>query len=104
MNTLSKTKIFSVWLEALKDLDGKQAIARRVRLAENGNFGDAKPIGGGISEIRIHVGPGYRVYYTQQGKQVYWLLIGGDKSTQARDIERAKLIKLELERRGYEYT
>ena len=64
----------------------------RIRAAELGNFGDCEPVGDGISEMRIHVGPGYRLYFIKRGSVVYWLLLGGDKATQKRDIRRAKQI------------
>lgn len=62
-----------------------------------GNFGDCEPVGEGVSEMRIHVGPGYRVYFTREGRVVYVLLVGGDKSTQKRDIKRAIQMARELE-------
>jgi len=68
----------------------------RIRSAELGNFGDCAPVGKGISEMRLHFGPGYRLYFWRQGNQVYWLLAGGDKSSQERDIERAKSLKREI--------
>ncbi|MEQ1526531.1 MAG: type II toxin-antitoxin system RelE/ParE family toxin, partial [Gallionella sp.] len=64
-------------------------IIHRIRSAEAGNFGDCEPVGEGVSEMRIHVGAGYRLYYMQCGKVVYLLLLGGDKSSQKRDIKRA---------------
>jgi len=68
---------------------GKALIARRIERAENGNFGDCEPVGGGVSEMRIHHGPGYRAYFTRRGEVFYLLLLGGDKSSQKRDIKRA---------------
>jgi putative addiction module killer protein len=68
---------------------GKALIAKRVRAAEAGNFGDCEPVGGGVSEMRIHFDPGYRAYFTRRGEVVYLLLVGGDKSSQKRDIKRA---------------
>ncbi len=65
-------------------------IAKRIRNAEAGNFGDCEPVGEGVSELRIHYGSGYRAYFTRRGDVVYFLLLGGDKSTQKRDITRAK--------------
>lgn len=79
---------------------GSQAAAKiAVRLArlELGNFGDAEPIGHGVTELRIHFGPGYRVYVVQRGEVLVVVLCGGDKSSQARDIKRAKAIAQELE-------
>ncbi len=65
-------------------------IAKRIRNAEAGNFGDCEPVGEGVSELRIHYGPGYRAYFTRRRDVVCFLLLGGDKSTQKRDIKRAK--------------
>lgn len=90
MNTLLKSDEFDVWLTGLKDLVGKALIVRRIEAAEAGNFGDCEPVGEGVSEMRIHYGPGYRAYFTRYGEVVYFLLLGGDKSTQKCDIKRAK--------------
>jgi len=68
---------------------GKAKIVLRLDRAANGNFGDCEPVGEGVSEMRIDYGPGYRVYFTRCGEIVYFLLLGGDKSTQKRDITRA---------------
>jgi putative addiction module killer protein len=89
MNTFLRSEEFDAWLSALKDKLGRARIIHRIRSAEHGNFGDCEPVGGGVSEMRIHFGPGYRVYYTRRGEVVYLLLLGGDKSTQKRDIKRA---------------
>ncbi len=89
MNTFLRTEEFDAWLSALKDKAGRARIALRIRSAEHGNFGDCEPVGEGVSEMRVHAGPGYRVYYTRRGKVVYLLLLGGDKSSQKRDIKRA---------------
>jgi putative addiction module killer protein len=90
MNTLIQSHEFASWLAGLKDLGGRARIADRLVRAEGGNFGDCTPVGDGVSEMRIHHGPGYRVYFTRRGEVIYLLLIGGDKSTQAKDITRAK--------------
>lgn len=90
MYEIRKTDIFIQWLVSLRDTKGKIAIARRIDRAEFGNFGDCKMLGGGINEMRIPVGPGYRVYYAKEGNTVYILLCGGDKSTQQKDIELAQ--------------
>jgi putative addiction module killer protein len=74
------------WLAALPDAAGKARILARIRSAEAGNFGDCSPVGEGVSEMRIHSGPGYRLYYTRQEKVAYLLLVGGNKSSQKRDI------------------
>ena len=89
MNTFYRTAEFDSWLSNLKDKIGKARILKRIRAAEGGNFGDCEPVGEGVSEMRIHVGPGYRVYYTRTGEVIYLLLLGGGKSSQSRDIKRA---------------
>lgn len=86
VNAFYRTAEFDVWLSNLKD---KARILKRIRAAEGGNFGDCKPVGESVSEMRIHVGPGYRLYYTRIGEVIYLLLVGGDKSSQSRDIKRA---------------
>ncbi|WP_159946845.1 type II toxin-antitoxin system RelE/ParE family toxin [Rhizobium sp. 18065] len=89
MDTLEKTESFDEWLRSLKDRTGKLRILARLTSAEQGNFGDCAPVGADVFEMRIHHGPGYRVYYTRRGVTVYLLLIGGDKSSQKRDIKKA---------------
>ncbi len=89
MNTFEKSDEFEKWFMALKDMKAKARILARLLSAEKGNFGDCAPVGNGVSEMRIHHGPGYRVYYTRRGDVIYLLLVGGDKSTQKRDIKRA---------------
>ncbi len=96
MNTFLKSDEFDAWLVGLKDHVGKAMIAKRIRNAEAGNFGDCEPVGEGVSELRIHCGPGYRAYFTRRGDVVYFLLLGGDKSTQKRDIKRAKTMACTL--------
>lgn len=90
MNTINKTDEFDVWLADLADLMAKAKILTRVRRAELGHFGDCEPVGDGVMEMRIDFGPGYRVYFAREGRVVYLLLNGGDKSTQKADIKRAK--------------
>lgn len=97
VNTLIRTAEFAEWLRELQDVRGKARILARLDAAELGNFGDCESVGEGVSEMRIHTGPGYRVYFTRQGKVVYLLLLGGDKSTQKRDIKRAIQLARELE-------
>jgi putative addiction module killer protein len=89
VNTFIRTAEFDAWLAGLKDKVGRARIVQRMDAAMAGNFGDSEPVGEGVSEMRIHVGPGYRVYYTRRGEVVYLLLLGGDKSSQKRDIKRA---------------
>jgi len=85
-----KTSVFDTWLSGLKDGRAKARIAARIDRLSNGNAGDVKPVGKGVSEIRIDHGPGYRVYFLQHGQVLVVLLCGGDKSTQKQDIKDAK--------------
>ena len=96
MNSLVATPEFEQWLGKLRDAKGKARILSRLDSAALGNFGDCQSVGEGVSEMRIHFGPGYRVYFTRRGTFVYVLLIGGDKSTQKRDIKRAQKMAREL--------
>ncbi len=96
MNTLIRSSDFDAWLSGLSDQKAKARILARLRSATLGNFGDCKPVGEGVSEMRIHVGAGYRVYYVRTGSTIYILLVGGDKSSQAKDIARAKKMAREL--------
>ena len=90
MKEISQTKLFMKWYARLKDRAAKLRIAVRIRRLQNGNVGDAKPVGNGVFELRLNFGPGYRVYYTERGGELIILLAGGDKSTQQSDIEVAK--------------
>ena len=81
---------FDDWLLALRDVRARARIRARIARLREGNFGDAKPIGEGVHELRVHHGPGYRIYFARQGRAVVILLCGGDKQTQPPDIERAK--------------
>ena len=89
MGTFLRSAVFNAWLSQLTDKVGRARILHRIDSAEAGNFGDCARVGGGVSEMRIHVGPGYRVYFTRRGAMTYLLLLGGDKSSQRRDIKRA---------------
>ncbi|MBI6547622.1 type II toxin-antitoxin system RelE/ParE family toxin [Xenorhabdus lircayensis] len=97
MITVLTTDIFDNWIGSLKDLRAKTKIQARIRRIKNGNFGDIEPIGEGFSELRIHEGKGYRVYLRKTNNIVVILLCGGDKTTQQKDIEKAKLIFKEVE-------
>ncbi len=99
MFTVIQTEDFRDWLDALKDMRAQVRIAARLRFAEAGNLGDWKSVGDGLSEMRVDVGPGYRLYFTRRQNILIVMLAGGDKSTQARDIKRAQklLTQLELE-------
>jgi putative addiction module killer protein len=92
MRKIRRTSIFIKWLKKLKDKNGKFLISSRIARLREGNPGDSTPIGEGLSEMRIHHGPGYRVYYKDTGTEIIVLLCGGDKSTQQSDIVRAKEI------------
>jgi putative addiction module killer protein len=98
MNSFLRTGEFDSWLTGLKDNIGKARIVHRLRAAELGNFGDCEPVGEGISEMRVHFGPGYRIYFTRRGDVIYWLLLGGDKTTQKRDIKRTKQLLKTLDK------
>lgn len=93
---IQQTESFARWLAGLRDLRAKTAIFRRIDRAAAGNFGDCKPVGGGVSEMRVDVGAGYRVYFTRRGGMLVVLLAGGDKSTQQADIERAVRLAQEV--------
>ena len=99
MYVLRQTQAFQDWLDALKDVRARVRIVARLRHAEAGNLGDWKPLVGKLSEMRVDVGPGYRLYFTRMGQVLIVMLAGGNKSTQARDIKRAQqmLDQLELE-------
>lgn len=88
--TVNRTEAFDSWLACLADLRARAKILVRVRRAERGHFGDVKLLEDGVSEMRVDSGPGYRVYFAREGRMVYLLLCGGDKSTQAADIKHAK--------------
>ena len=89
MIEVRKTDVFAKWLDTLNDIRARARILVRLERLAAGNPGDVKPVGGGVSELRIDYGPGYRVYYKKQGRQVVILLAGGDKHTQAKDIKTA---------------
>jgi putative addiction module killer protein len=84
------TPVFDSWFRRLRDRRAAARIQARIDRAEAGNLGDCKPVGEGVSEMRVDVGPGYRVYFLQRGTEVIILLAGGEKSTQAKDIAAAK--------------
>jgi putative addiction module killer protein len=96
MKIIHTTEVFDAWFDGLKDKQGARRIQARIDRAEDGNFGDCEPVGEGVSEMRIHYGPGYRVYFAQRGMEVVILLAGGDKSTQSRDIKTALEIARQL--------
>ena len=89
MLDIRKTDVYVAWIDELLDQQGRARILARIARLAAGNPGDVKPVGEGVSELRIDVGPGYRVYFTKHGQKVVILLAGGDKSTQAADIKTA---------------
>jgi putative addiction module killer protein len=93
---IRETATFSVWMRNLRDSEARARIAARVRRLAHGNAGDSRPVGEGVSELRIHHGPGYRVYFVTRGEMLIVLLCGGDKSSQARDILAAKRLAIDL--------
>jgi putative addiction module killer protein len=84
-----KTDIFANWLDGLRDIQARAKIMVRIERLAMGNPGDVRPVGQGVSELRIHYGPGYRLYYKQQGTHIIILLAGGDKKTQKENIKQA---------------
>ncbi|MDR1967532.1 MAG: type II toxin-antitoxin system RelE/ParE family toxin [Burkholderiaceae bacterium] len=99
MFQIESSETFLRWLNHLRDLTAKGKIQARIRRASMGNMGDVGPIEGVVSEMRIDHGPGYRVYFMQEGANLIVLLCGGDKSTQSVDIARAKTIAAEYKRK-----
>ena len=96
MRTVLTTEAFDTWLSDLRDGQGRARIQARIDRAAAGNLGTCAPVGEGVSEMKIDVGPGYRVYFVQHGLELIILLAGGDKSTQAKDIVLAKELARQL--------
>ena len=95
---IRKTLVYAEWIDNLRDQQGRARILVRVERLASGNPGDVRPVGGGVSELRIHFGPGYRVYFTQRGQDIVILLAGGDKSSQPKDIQTALHLANNLEK------
>jgi putative addiction module killer protein len=89
MYSVLTTAQFDAWFNSLRDRKAKSLVQVRIDRMEDGNFGDCQPVGSGISELRIHHGAGYRVYFKRSGIEIVVLLVGGDKSTQPKDIKAA---------------
>ncbi len=89
MREIRKTDIYVQWLDGLRDIHARSRVLARVERLTDGNPGDVKPVGEGVSELRIDYGPGYRVYFTMRGRTLIILLAGGDKRTQPADIKTA---------------
>lgn len=95
--TIKQTETFVKWERSLGDGRARAMIAARINRVAYGLLGDVKPVGGGVSEIRIHYGPGYRVYFMRKGDEIILLLCGGDKGSQRRDIAAAKALAARLD-------
>lgn len=91
-----QTAVFQQWLQELRDQRAETRIRVRIARIEAGNLGDTRSVGGGVSEVRIDYGQGYRLYFTRRGEELLILLCGGDKSSQARDIRKARQIATEF--------
>ena len=96
MVEIRKTELFAKWLDNLRDIKAKARVLVRIERLAMGNVGDVKPVGEGISEMRIDYGPGYRVYFTKRGSELIILLAGGDKSSQTGDIKVAMRLARDL--------
>jgi putative addiction module killer protein len=97
MTEVRQTPAIRKWLDELADKRAVERIAQRIVRLQSGLIGDAKPVGGGVAELRVDHGPGYRVYFAQRGAVLIILLCGGDKRSQSRDIARARILAKELE-------
>lgn len=96
MKRIQQTAVFRKWLARLRDRRAAAIVAERIERLRDKDYGDVKSLSGGLFEARVHLGPGYRIYYAQRGAEVIILLVGGDKGSQRRDIERAKAMWKEL--------
>ena len=94
--TVKQTAIFTKWAAKLKNHQARIAVTIRIDRITAGNFGDTKPLGEGVRELRIHTGAGYRVYFCERGEEIIILLCGGDKSSQQKDIKRAQTMVKEV--------
>ena len=97
MYSVLQTEEFETWLDSLADRKARKLIRNRLLRIEGGLLGDVEPVGEGVSEIRVHYGPGYRIYFVLRERVVVVLLCGGDKSTQRKDIRKAKALAAELD-------
>jgi len=96
MFEIQQTETFRKWRSRLDDVNARAALARRLGRLKFGHFGDVKPVGAGVSELRINIGPGYRVYFQRRGDTIILLLCAGDKNSQRRDIETAHRLAREV--------
>lgn len=97
MYAVEQSGTFKAWLNELRDTMARVRITARLSMATEGNLGDCEPVGDGVHEMRVHVGPGYRLYFVHRGERIIFLLLGGDKGSQRRDIKRAKAMAAELD-------
>lgn len=93
---IRQTAAYAAWFDGLRDRQAKARIDIRLRRLSLGNPGDVRSVGGGVTELRIHYGPGYRIYFTERGEELVVLLAGGDKSSQRRDIRQARALAQDL--------
>ena len=100
MVEVRQTERFARWLEDLRDLRARARVQARIERLIGGNPGDIKPVGSGVSELRINYGPGYRVYFQQKGSTLIILLAGGDKASQPRDIDEALSLARQIKEKG----
>jgi len=98
MYSIEQSKTFKSWLNDLRDGMARVRITARIVMAKEGNLGDCGPVGDGVHEMRVHVGPGYRLYFVHRGERIIFLLLGGNKSSQSRDIKRAKAMAEEIDK------
>jgi putative addiction module killer protein len=96
MLEIRKTEQFAAWLDGLRDIQARARVQAKIERFAHGNPGDVQPVGEGVSELRIHYGPGYRVYFKQRGRELIILLAGGDKRTQTKDIKTALRLARDL--------
>lgn len=97
MVEIRQTDVFSKWLRNLRDIQARARVQARIDRLESGNPGDVKSVGNGVSEMRIHYGPGYRIYFIERGSELIILLAGGDKDSQTTDIQKAILLSRDLD-------
>lgn len=97
MYSVEQSETFSAWLHGLRDAMARVRITARIVMAKEGNLGDCSHVGDGVHEMRVHIGPGYRLYFMHRGQQIIFLLLGGDKSSQRRDIKAAKVMAREID-------
>ena len=93
---IKQSNIYAKWFDGLKDIEARSRIDRRIKRAARGDYGDVKPVGENVSELRLHFGPGYRIYFTERSGVIFFLLAGGTKKTQQEDIRLAKLIAAQI--------